>query len=79
MNKLLTYSIVLFVGLALIPSVLAQSDRGTLTGTISDPTGALVPTAEIVAVNPATGVQLKTAATNTGSFTIASVPAGVTI
>ena len=77
MNKLLTLSIVLLVGLALIPSVLAQSDRGTLTGTISDPTGALVPNAEIAAVNPATGVQLKTAATSTGSFTIASVPAGV--
>ena len=77
MNKLLTLSVVLLVGLALIPSVLAQSDRGTLTGTISDPTGALVPNAEIAAVNPATGVQLKTAATTTGSFTIASVPAGV--
>ncbi|MBI4874381.1 MAG: TonB-dependent receptor [Acidobacteria bacterium] len=56
---------------------MAQSDRGTLTGTVSDPTGALVPNAEIAAVNPATGVQMKTAATNTGNFTIASVPAGV--
>jgi hypothetical protein len=73
----LRFAIALFIGLSLIPAALAQSDRGTLTGTVSDPTGALVPNAEVVAINPAMGTQMKTAATSTGNFTIASVPAGV--
>src|ERR1700730_13875478 len=57
-------------------SVWAQSDRGPLTGTISDPTGAAVPRAEVVAVEGSSGAEYKANTTETGNFTIASVPAG---
>ena len=63
--------------LLLAAGVLAQSDRGTLTGTVSDSTGALIPNANVTAVNPATGVELKTQTTGTGNYTVPSVPAGV--
>ncbi|HYO83482.1 MAG TPA: TonB-dependent receptor [Bryobacteraceae bacterium] len=56
---------------------LAQSDRGTITGTVSDPAGALVPGVSITAENPETGVQFRTETTSTGNYTIPSVPAGV--
>jgi len=54
----------------------AQSDRGTITGTVSDPAGALIPNAKIVATSTATGVQFNTESTATGNFTIPSMPAG---
>ena len=37
-------------------SLFAQTDRGTLTGTISDPAGAVVANAAVEAKNTATGV-----------------------
>jgi hypothetical protein len=55
---------------------LAQSDRGTITGTVSDPGGALIPGAKVVATNVGTGVQFSTATTETGNYTIPSVPSG---
>lgn len=57
-------------------SALAQSDRGTITGTVADPGGAVVPNAAVIATNPATGGLFKTQTTDTGNFTIVSVPAG---
>ena len=58
-------------------AALAQSDRGTITGTVADPGGAVIANATVIAINPATGGQFKTQTTDTGNFTIASVPAGV--
>ena len=58
-------------------SILAQSDRGTITGTISDPAGAVVPGASIVAVHAETGAQYETVSTATGNYTISSLPVGV--
>ena len=54
----------------------AQSDRGTITGTITDPAGAVVPGAKLTIRNSATGFAAESAATNTGNFTIPSLPAG---
>ena len=45
----------------------AQSDRGTITGTISDPAGAMVAGAAIEAKNQATGVTYQAASTATGN------------
>ncbi len=58
-------------------ALLAQSDRGTITGTISDPAGAVVPNAPIQAKNTETGVTYDGAASNTGNYTLVQLPAGV--
>ncbi|MGH9632713.1 MAG: carboxypeptidase regulatory-like domain-containing protein, partial [Bryobacteraceae bacterium] len=55
----------------------SQSDRGQITGTVSDPAGALIPEATVFAVNPETGVEFRTQTTSTGNYTIPQVPAGV--
>jgi len=55
----------------------AQSDRGTITGTITDPAGAVVPNAAVTAVNSGNGTQVQVSATSVGSYTIPSLPAGV--
>src|SRR5215469_4526323 len=56
--------------------VFAQSDRGTITGTIVDPAGAVVANAAVEARNSATGVAYQAATTSTGNYTIAQLPVG---
>ena len=55
---------------------LAQSDRGTITGTISDPAGAVVSNAAIQARNLGTGGLYDVVSTATGNYTLAELPAG---
>src|SRR5690349_24081771 len=54
----------------------AQSDRGNITGTISDPADAVVTNASVVATNSETGAQFRTVSTTTGNYTISSLPSG---
>ena len=54
----------------------AQSDRGTITGTVLDVSGAVVPTASIEARNAATSETYKAGTTGTGNYTLANLPAG---
>ncbi len=54
----------------------AQGDRGTITGTVTDPTGSVIANAAIEVSNAETGVVYKTDTTATGNYTIVQVPAG---
>jgi hypothetical protein len=54
----------------------AQTDRGTITGTVADPGGAVVANAAIEARNVATGATYSAATSATGNYTIAQLPAG---
>src|ERR1017187_8697381 len=66
------------VGAALFAvAAFAQADRGTITGTITDPVSAVVPNANVVAVNSETQAQYTTVTTGTGNYTLAQMPAGV--
>src|SRR4029453_12792786 len=53
-----------------------QSDRGTITGTVSDPAGAIVASAKVEARNVATSAGYEVASTETGNFTLSQLPAG---
>jgi hypothetical protein len=64
------------LALLLTASVFAQSDRGTITGTIADPAGAIVANAAIQAKNVGTGALYDVASTATGNYTLAQLPAG---
>ena len=57
--------------------VFAQTDRGTITGTVTDPSRAVVPGAEVTARSTETGAISKTVTTGTGNYTIASLPPGL--
>jgi hypothetical protein len=57
-------------------TALAQSDRGTITGTISDPAGALVPNAPVQARNVETGAVYAAASSATGNYTLPELPTG---
>ena len=54
----------------------AQSDRGTITGTVADASGAVLPGVSIIAVNSETGTRYETVATETGNYALNQLPAG---
>jgi Carboxypeptidase regulatory-like domain len=54
----------------------AQGDRGTITGTVTDPTGAVVPNANIQVTNTETAGVFKIGTSSTGNYTLANVPVG---
>lgn len=56
--------------------LVAQSDRGTITGTVSDPAGAVVPSAPVQARNTETGETYSAASSTTGNYTIGQLPPG---
>src|SRR5579864_838007 len=69
----------LFMALGLVvwsSAVFAQSDRGNITGTVTDPAGAVVVNAPIEARNVNTGAIYQAATTETGNYTLAQLPAG---
>lgn len=51
-------------------------DRGTISGTVTDPSGAPVPGARALLRNPATGLTQNTASGNNGNYSFASLPPG---
>src|SRR5579875_1220647 len=54
----------------------AQSARGTITGTISDPSGDAIAGAAVVANNVASGATYPVASSSTGNYTIGELPEG---
>jgi hypothetical protein len=54
----------------------AQSASGTISGTVTDQTGAVVPGASVVLENGATGAKTETVANGTGFFNFAAVATG---
>jgi hypothetical protein len=57
-------------------AVFAQGDRGTITGTVADPAGAVIANATVEAKNVQTGANFPAVTTDTGNYTIAQVPTG---
>ena len=57
-------------------TIFAQSDRGTITGTIADPAGAVVAGAKVEARNSRPAPLYEVASTDTGNYTLSQLPAG---
>lgn len=75
MNRFLLASALLLA--VLLPSpALAQSANATLSGTVSDPTGALIPGVTITAANTQTGVLSTTVSNESGTYNFASLQPG---
>jgi hypothetical protein len=66
-----------FVFFASAVAIVAQNDRGTITGEVKDQGGAVVPNAAVVATNNGTGAESKTSTTGTGNYAIPSLTAGM--
>jgi len=66
------------VGLAalLCAVLLAQGERGAITGVVKDPTGAAIPAVEVTATNIATNVDYRASTTEAGVYRIPYLPPG---
>ena len=58
------------------PDAGAQAGRGSISGLISDPTGAIVPGAKVTALNHATGIAQSTVSTAAGLYSFVSLNPG---
>jgi hypothetical protein len=56
--------------------VLAQTVTGSIRGTVTDPSGAVVPGTKITATNAASGVATTTTTDRSGSYNLQSLPIG---
>jgi len=54
----------------------AQADRGAITGTVMDPTGAVVPGVQVTATNADTKVQTSATTNDVGLYSILNLPIG---
>ena len=54
----------------------AQSDNATVSGVVTDPTGAVIPNAKVVIKNQSTGLTRETATNESGIYVIPTVPPG---
>lgn len=66
----------LCVGFVLLMPLFGQGGTGSITGTVTDPTGAAIGAANVQARNVATGVVYSGASTAAGNYTIANLPVG---
>ena len=64
----------LLTALCLLPSAFGQSATATLSGTVADQNGAVIPGATVTIINVGTGARRQTTTSDNGSFTIPLLP-----
>src|SRR5688572_19911875 len=62
--------LVLGLALNIAPTAIAQTVTATLTGTVSDQTGALVPNVKVLATNQGTKIEYTAQSNDSGVYTI---------
>jgi len=60
----------------LVPSLLQAQAVGEIWGTVRDPSGALIPHANITAVEQSTGLKYSTVSTSSGDYSLTRLPIG---
>jgi hypothetical protein len=71
--RLVTVAVFLLIS---VFSAIAQTDRGTITGAVSDPAGAVVAGAAVEAKSVDSGTTYEAGTSTTGNYTLAQMPAG---
>ena len=74
MKNLIIPALLLIFSLSVVVS--AQTFRGTILGTVTDPNGALVAGAKVTAKNTSTSLERSTISDDAGNYTIAELPIG---
>lgn len=62
--------------LAITGTLFGQGERSTLNGIVTDPNGAVVPNANVVATNIGTNIEFKAVTTEAGVYRLPLLPAG---
>src|SRR6202011_5575342 len=69
--------LILFAVIALVVPGVAQTFRGTVSGTVTDKTGAVIADAAVQLTNPATGVVLNAKSNKAGEFNFPELQVGI--
>ncbi len=77
MNRLRGVSAALCLLLASAGPALSQIDRASLTGTLTDPAGALLPNATVTVLFPTTGFRQTVTSTGAGVYVFTGLPLGI--
>jgi uncharacterized membrane protein len=76
-HKILLKNLLPLVVVTVVSAVLAcAQETASITGVVSDPTGAVVPDVSVVLVNTSTSISYQTATNSVGSYLINSVLPG---
>jgi hypothetical protein len=65
------------IALGLVLSLVAQSDRGSIVGIVTDSTGAVVPRVTVVATNTAINTTREMLSTESGKYVLQELSVGV--
>lgn len=68
---------VVLIAFSLAVATNAQTFRGTINGTVTDPSGGVIPNAAVKATEVATGLDHTTTTTSDGAFAFQDVPLGI--
>ena len=67
---------VLILALVIAAPIFGQSERGIISGSVVDPTGAVIPAAKITIINKSTNVTYPGSTNEAGSFVLPNLPPG---
>jgi len=73
MSLSLAFLLVILLAAVNLP---AQTFRGTILGTVTDPSGAVLPDAKVSAKNTGTGLERSTETSADGSYSLPELPIG---
>src|SRR5262245_32630554 len=76
MSFRLTIGLLVLVALLFPAASFAQSERGTITGTVQDSSGAVIPAAKVVLTNTQNGVSFTTNTNDSGDYTVPQLQVG---
>src|SRR5215472_16437023 len=76
-RAVLVFACALFLTVDFSDVLHAQIDMGGLTGTVKDPSGAVIPNVDLTLTNDATGVVQKVRSSSSGTYVFEAVPAGI--
>lgn len=71
-----SFVVLLLIHLLIAGLLWAQSDRGTITGTVTDASGAVIPGVEVTATNVETGIKTTATSNHVGLYSILNLPVG---
>src|SRR5215472_3203321 len=72
-----TLAVLAVLSLVVVGAANAQTFRGAINGTVTDPSGAVVPNATVKATESATGIDHVTVTTSEGQFAFQDLPLGL--
>src|SRR6266480_1691745 len=72
----LSLRVLLIMVCGLAGLLFGQSDRGIITGTVTDPSGAVIPDAAVTVTNVRTDTKTIVTSTSSGNYAVPLLPAG---